>query len=137
MSNNKRAGTLYETIFIADALTHGLDVSTTVGDYSQYDCIVDSNGNLSRVQIKGTKYRQSKTGFCITVGMGAKTSEKNHYAKNAFDILAALVIAEGERFWYLIPKSEIGNRLSIKLFPNPDSKGRWEKYRHGWNLICS
>lgn len=137
MSKNKRAGTLYETMFITDALTHGLDVSTTIGDYSQYDCIVDNGGSLARIQVKGTQYRQSKTGYSITVGMGARTSEKHHYAKNAFDVLAALVISGGERFWYLIPKKAIGNRISIKLFPNPESEGMWEKYRHGWNLICS
>lgn len=136
MSFNKRAGTLYECMFISEALSHGLDVSTTVGDYSQYDCIIDNNGKLQRVQIKGTQYK-GRGGFNITTAMGAKTSEKNPYSKDAFDILAALVISGGEKFWYIIPKDKIGGLLSIKLFPTPSSKGKWEKYRHGWNLICS
>ena len=54
MSVNKRAGTLYEQMFVCEALARGLDVAMPVGDYSQYDAIVDSKGRLSKIQIKGT-----------------------------------------------------------------------------------
>lgn len=136
MSANKRAGSLYEQIFIYESLARGLDVLTTVGDYAQYDCVVDNGKKLHRVQVKGTACRQSKSGFGITVGMGSRSSEKKRYALNAWDFLAAVVVKNGERFWYIIPRSAIKSRLTIKLYPNPDSKGIWEKYRHGWDLIC-
>ena len=136
MSVNKKAGTLYETIFITESLMRGLDVSTTIGDYSQYDCIIDNGNKLFRIQVKGTRSRQSKTGFKIVVAMGARKSEKNKYADDAYDMLAALVVKDGERHWYIIPKADIGDIMSLKLFPNPTSKGKWEKYRHAWDLIC-
>ena len=136
MSANKRAGALYEQMFICESLSRGLDVAATIGDYSQYDCIVDNGRKLFRVQVKGTACKQSKTGYSITVGMGARSSEKKHYSDDAWDYLAALVLKNGERFWYIIPRSQIKRQLPIKLFPHPQSKARWEKYRHGWDLIC-
>lgn len=136
MSANKKAGTLYETLFIAESLSNGLDVSTTVGDYSQYDCIVDNGSKLHRVQIKGTQYKQT-SGYSITTAMGARQSQKNLYADNAFDFLAALVISKGVRYWYIIPKEAIGSSISVKLYPNPTSKAKYEKFRHAWDLICS
>lgn len=136
MSINKKAGTLYETLFIAESLSNGLDVSTTVGDYSQYDCIVDNGSKLHRVQIKGTQYKQA-SGYSVKIAMGTKRSKKNIYAEDAFDFLAALVISKGVKYWYIIPKEIIGNCISIKLYPNPTSKAKYEKFRHAWDLICS
>ena len=74
--------------------------------------------------------------YSITCGMGAKTSKKMRYTDDAYDILAALVLKDGDRFWYIIPRKEVGTNLTLKLFPNPTSQGRWEKFRHGWDLIC-
>ena len=138
MSCKKKQGTTYEVAFKLEALYHGLDVCPTEGDYLPYDMIVDNGKTLYRVQVKGTSYRQKtkKTEYMVTTAMGAKASQKNRYAENAYDILAACVDTGNARIWYLIPKQEIGTRLSIKLFPNPTSKGQWEKYRHGWDLIC-
>ena len=135
---NKKAGTLYEQMFLVEALSRGLDVSVPVGDYSQYDAIVDSGGKLIRVQIKGTATeRKDRNGaFSITCAMGSKASQKTRYSDSSYDVLAALVVSNGDRFWYIIPRTAVGSNLSIKLFPNPQSKGKWEKYRHGWDLIC-
>ena len=138
MSCNKKQGSIYEVAFKLEALNHGLDVCPTEGDYLPYDLIVDNKKELFRVQVKGTatKQKAKKCEYMVTTAMGAKTSQKNRYAENAYDILACCVDTGNARIWYLIPKSEIGSRLSIKLFPNPTSKGQWEKYRHGWDLIC-
>jgi hypothetical protein len=138
MSERKKIGTMYEALFKAEALKHGLDISPSEGDYMPYDCIIDNGKKLLRVQIKGTSFRQrGKTNaYMVTTAMGAKTSQKTHYAENAYDILACCVNTGDATYWYIIPKNKIGKRLSINLFPNPSSKGQWEKYRHGWNLIC-
>ena len=138
MSHRKKLGTLYESAFKLEALNRGLDVCPAEGDYLPYDCIVDNGKKLFRIQVKGTGYKQPhKTcEYMVTTAMGASTSKKSHYAKDAYDILACCVDTGDARLWYLIPKEKIGTRLSIKLFPNPTSKGQWEKYRHGWDLIC-
>lgn len=138
MSHRKKLGTLYEAAFKYEALNRGLDVCSAEGDYLPYDCVVDNGKKLFRIQVKGTSYKQpnKKTEYMVTTAMGAATSKKTHYAKDAYDILVCCVDTGNERFWYLIPKDKIGTRLSIKLFPNPTSKGQWEKYRHGWDLIC-
>jgi|SRR5210317_1230989 len=135
MSHNKRAGTLYEVMFTQEALSRGLDVCQTEGDYLPYDCIVDNGNKLWRIQVKGTARKNSPKGYNITTAMGAKTSRKNHYKEDAYDILAALVIGDMDKYWYIIPKQAIGRNLTIKLFPNPSSQAKFEKYRHGWDLL--
>lgn len=138
MSDRKKLGTMYEAYFKAEALKHGLDVSPSEGDYMPYDCIVDNGKKLYRVQIKGTSFKQKgKTcAYMVTTAMGSKSSKKTAYPDDAYDILACCVNTEDARVWYIIPKKKIGRRVSINLFPNPSSKGMWEKYRHGWDLIC-
>ena len=138
MSNRKKLGTIYEAAFRLEALSLGLDVCPAEGDYLPYDCIIDNGKKLYRVQVKGTSYKQPyKTcEYMVTTAMGAKSSKKTPYTDNAYDILACCVDTGDARIWYIIPKAKIAKRLSIKLFPNPTSIGQWEKYRHGWDLIC-
>lgn len=136
MSTQKRAGTLYESMFKVEAMKRGLHVSEAEGDYLPYDCIVDNGKKLFKVQVKGTASKRSNTGYSITTGMGAKTSEKHRYGDSAFDILAALVVGDGNQHWYLIPRDKLGKNLTIKLYPTAMSRGRWEVYRHSWDLIC-
>jgi len=139
MSENKRAGTLYEQMFFCECLDRGLNISVPIGDYCQYDAIVDTGCKLIKIQVKGTASQRkdrSSSAYSITCGMGHRTSEKNRYKEGAYDILAALVIRGGCKYWYIIPKEKIGTNLSLKLFPNPTSRGKWEPYRHAWDLIC-
>ena len=136
MSAHKHAGTLYESMFKVEAMKRGLHVSEAEGDYLPYDVIIDNGRRLYKVQVKGTCSRRTRTGYNITTAMGSKTSEKNRYGEKAYDILAALVLGDGESYWYIIPRDKIGRNLTIKLYPNPMSKAKWEKYRHGWDLIC-
>jgi hypothetical protein len=138
MSDNKKAGTYYEQLFICECLSKGIDVSVPIGDYNQYDAILDTGEELLRVQVKGTasKRKDRSNGFSITTGMGRQTSKKTRYSDGAYDILAALVISNDSSYWYIIPKSHVGTNLTLKLFPYPNSKGRWEKYRQAWDFIC-
>lgn len=133
--NNKRMGTLYEQMFTTEALKRGLDISNTVGDYSPYDFIIDNGRKLIRIQVKGTQAPQ-KSGYKITVAKGNSMNEKVARDPDSFDFIAAVVMAEGDAHWYIIPEDEIGAKLSIKLFVNPKSKAKYEKFKHGWDLIC-
>ena len=136
MTDNKKAGTLYEQIFISEALQKGLDVSVPLGDYLSYDIVVDNGKKLQRIQVKGTKHRQS-SGYKVTIGKGNSANQKRVREKDSFDILAILVMENGNHHWYLIPEKSIGEIISLKVFPHPESRGKYEKYKHGWNLICT
>lgn len=135
MSVQKRAGTLYESMFKVEAMKRGLHICEAEGDYLPYDCILDNGTKLFKVQVKGTASKQSRTGYNITTGMGRTTGEKSRYGAKDFDILAALVVGDGATHWYVIPRKKLGNNLTIKLYPNATSKGKWEIYRHSWDLV--
>lgn len=135
MNSNKRAGTIYEQMFATEALIRGLDVSNTLGDYSPYDCIVDNGKRLLRIQVKGTSSQQV-SGYKVTVAKGNSKRQKIPRGPDCFDYLAAVVMAGGDTHWYIVPESEIANQMTVKFFPNPLSKAKFEKYKHGWDLIC-
>ncbi len=135
MSYNKRAGTLYEQMFATEALIRGLDVSNTIGDYSPYDCIVDNGKKLMRIQVKGTQARQ-QSGFKVTVAKGNSLGQKVARGPNCFDFMAAVVMTGGDAHWYIVPEAKISSQMTVKFFVNPNSKGKFEKYKHGWDLIC-
>lgn len=137
MNINKRAGTLYESMFTTEALLRGLDVSETVGDYSQYDTIIDNGSKLFRVQVKGTQHRQKGRRLCFGINVSMGSGKQRKYIPNAFDVLAGLVISGGDKFWYIIPMEDIGASVTLKFYLSPTSSGKWEKYRHGWDLLCS
>ena len=132
---NKIAGTLYEILFKAEALQRGCHVATPEGDYLPYDLILDNGKRLHRIQVKGTTAKQ-QSGYKAIVGKGNSKRGKVPFAPNSFDFLALLVMESGSKHWYIIPQSELNGRLSVKVFANPLSKGRYEKFKHGWELIC-
>jgi len=135
MNYNKRAGSLYEQMFITEAMFRGIDISTTIGDYSPYDCIIDNGKKLLRIQVKGTASPQ-RSGYKVTVAKGNSMGQKIPRGPNCFDYLAAVVMTGADSHWYIVPESKIANQMSVKFFPSPLSKAKFEKYKHGWDLIC-
>jgi hypothetical protein len=135
----KRDGNLYEQIFFAEALKHGLEVFPPLGDYLPIDCLVmNSAGRVFKVQIKGT----SKVTICpknkgsgrykITASCGSLKKQPLDCTK--VDVLAAFI--EDLELWYLIPCMSLDNALTLGLYPNiPDSKGKHEKFRENWDLF--
>ena len=94
MSHRKKLGTIHETAFRLEAMNHGLDVCPADGDYLPYDCVGDNGRRLYKIQVKGTGHRHKDKSceYMVTTAMGAKSSKKSHYAKNAYDILALSLI---------------------------------------------
>lgn len=135
MRSNKAVGTLYEKMFAVEALSRGLSLSDTVGDYLPYDCIVDNGRELLRIQVKGTRAKQA-SGYKVTVAKGNSHGEKVLRDADSFDYIACVVMADGNAHWYIVPEKIIESKMSMKFFLNPLSKGKYEKYKHGWDLIC-
>jgi hypothetical protein len=135
LKGNKHYGTVYESMFAVEALKRSLHLSEPKGDYMPYDFVLDNGRGLHRIQVKGTKSRSQSSGYKITVGQGNSRGGKDVRPNDSYDFLAAVVMHEGDSIWYIIPEKLI-TTISIKFFCDPRSKGKWEKYKHAWNLIC-
>ena len=135
----KRDGSLYEQIFFAEALKHGLEVFPPLGDYLPIDCLVmNSAGRVFKVQIKGTgkvticPKNKGSGRYKITASCGSLKKQPLDCTK--VDVLAAFI--EDLELWYLIPCMSLDNALTLGLYPNiPDSKGKHEKFRENWDLF--
>ena len=133
-AKNKRLGTLYENIFICEALKRNLQPHVPVGDYLPHDLIVYTEaGNCVKVQVKGTSCRhphQPSGRFKIQCMTGAnKAKIKTSYA----DIMACYVAPWD--YWYLIPVDSLLGP-SVGIYPaKKDSKGQYEKYRNDWSVF--
>ena len=135
----RRDGSLYEQIFFAEALKHGLEVFPPLGDYLPIDCLVmNSAGRVFKVQIKGTgkvticPKNKGSGRYKITASCGSLKKQPLDCTK--VDVLAAYI--EDLELWYLIPCMSLDNALTLGLYPNiPDSKGKHEKFRENWDLF--
>ena len=135
----RRDGSLYEQIFFAEALKHGLEVFPPLGDYLPIDCLVmNSAGRVFKVQIKGTgkvticPKNKGSGRYKITASCGSLKKQPLDCTK--VDVLAAFI--EDLELWYLIPCMSLDNALTLGLYPNiPDSKGKHEKFRENWDLF--
>lgn len=135
---SKPTGTLFEYIFITEALRRGLQPHIPVGDYLPHDVVVyDAAGICKKVQVKGTasgeiKGRGKNRRYRITNKVG---SAHTLAAGSEYDVLAAYVAPWD--YWYLIPISAVVSK-AVWMYPwkkIEDSKGRYEKYRNDWDIF--
>ena len=139
---NKRYGTLYEYLFISEALRRDLEPHLPVGDYLPHDIVIYTHGgNCKRVQVKGTS-TIVKRGGSVRYKVVAKQRRGSKVCpidQTAVDVVACYVGPYDT--WYLIPSSELSmaggvSTLSIYMYPgNPESAGQYEKYRDGWEIF--
>lgn len=125
---------MFESLFASEAMRRGLDVATPSGHHLPFDLIVsNSSGKLFRVQVKGTSCDQG--GFYkFATRRGTGTKKRVDY-RNEIDVLVGIVERPGDRVFYIIPSSNLGDQLSLKVRPKPTSKGKFEKYRGAWELF--
>ena len=77
MERKKRIGRIGEIRFILEALTRGLHVLNPEGEYG-YDCVVECNGKMTKVQIKTTSGIDGK--LCYTWQISTKSEGADVYA---------------------------------------------------------
>lgn len=129
-NRNKRRGAETELLFLYEAWSRGLTVSHPYGDVAPYDCIVESAGKLSRVQVR----RLSDPEHGSTVGSGHGRAHARPYTKAEIDVLA--VYAPLTPVWYLIPVEAFEGVIRLRLVPHlPHSRGKFEKWRDAWHLL--
>jgi len=124
----KQKGEWAEVCFAAEILRRGWRIARLYGDSSPYDCIVEADGRLSRVQVKSVEKPAGKNRFKVTVAAGR--NRKRKYSARRVDLLAILVIPLHS--WYLIPLAAVRGRISVSL----RAGGRFERYREAWERLA-
>lgn len=128
-----RKGDLAEVAFLNAAMYMGFNVFKPFGTACRYDFIVDAYGRLSRVQVKSC-WEALDGHRHYLVRLAATGSYTNPYVLGDFDFVAAYVAREDA--WYIIPLRRALDPASVCLFPhNPNSRGRYERYREAWHLL--
>jgi len=125
---------MYESLFTSEALRRGLDVAKPEGHHLPFDLIVSNKGKkLYRVQVKGTQAPQ-RSGFTFVTKKGKSRIKRVDY-RNEIDVFVGIVERLGDRVFYIIPSNALSDRTSIRVFPDPNSKAQYEKYREGWGVF--
>ena len=124
--DNKKRGEWAESVFVARAAEHGLEISKPFGDSGRFDCVVGGPGKFVAVQVKCTiaKMPNSKGYIC-----NLKSNNKK-YRAGSFDFLAAYAILEDT--WYIVPEKAIRGLGAISLC---STVPKYEQYREAWQLL--
>ena len=144
--STKQAGSLYEQIFVVEAMRRGLEPHLPIGDFLPHDVVVYGGGVCWRVQVKGTatesrdeRRRNLRGRFRITAATGMST--KKIIDCRHVDILAAYIAPWD--LWYLIPCEEIKSKCCW-FYPDqsPDGSkhgkppsGKFEKFKNDWEVF--
>lgn len=122
MTKEKRVGVMNELRVIAGLLDYG-EVSVPYGDCSRYDCILDNDNRLLRIQIK-TAHKKNNNSFIIPckscTHMGGGKCVNKTYTKDEADYIAAEYCGH----IYLIPTGEFSSMVTLSFeYPNGKANG--------------
>lgn len=131
---SKNIGELTELKFYLEAFELGFIASKPFGDNAKYDFIIDSDGILSRVQVKSTNIKDERIrGDAYRINSSYGATRKNGYTKKEIDFLAAYIIPENT--WYIIPIDKISGIKSLYFSPQKKCKKRLEIFKERWDLF--
>src|SRR5437762_3677477 len=97
----KQKGEWAEVCFAAEILRRGWRIARPYGDSCRYDCIVDCDGHLSRVQVKSVTRRSEGRLRSFRVRLIQGRYFHLRYTTSEVDVLAVFVIPEC--MWYIVP----------------------------------
>ena len=122
-------GDIAELKFAYEARRRGFNVNFPAGSDSEYDCIIESKGNIFRVQIKSTKTKEKdKNCYRINATYGSKRDKI--YSKEVCDLIAVYV--NDIDSFYLIPVEALASS-TIRVYPDdPNFKDGYEQYQDNW-----
>ena len=136
-----KLGELYETYFKVKCMEHGLHPHNAPGDYLAHDTIVlNNNGKMFRVQIKGTNTTRTMRSFRIRAafagtfleGQGVR-SKGDPTKLSQVDVFAAYF--EQANVWYIVPIKAITCK-TLCVFPlHENSAGKYEQYKDNWDIF--
>lgn len=132
MLNSKQLGNITEVSVILEFLKLGYNVLIPYGDCERYDCVVDINGKLYKIQIKTSKEEDGKIVF-NTASTHYSDGKCIHtsYTKQDIDYFATFY----KNKCYLIPVEEAGNRTTSLRFTAPkNNQTRGVKWANKYEL---
>ena len=114
---NKRKGSINELRVLAKLMEYG-EVSIPYGNNARYDCILDKENDLIKIQIK-TARKLDDNRFCIPcanlVSSGTYRGQRRVYTKEDADYIAASYFDQV----YLIPTGLLTNEMTLSFeYPN-------------------
>src|SRR5205814_9493494 len=123
--DNKKRGEWAESVFVARAVEHGLEISKPFGESGRFDCVVGGPGKFVAVQVKCTIAKQPNAkGYICNL-----KSNNKKYRPGSFDFVAAYAILEDT--WYIVPEKTIRGIGAITLC---STMPKYEQYRESWHL---
>lgn len=137
MKGNAAIGKVAELQFNITALRRGYACLWPSVDIHGYDCIIDANGKLFRVQIKSTaKVNTNNRGYReIKVSCSKGKAGRTNYDCDDFDFLAVYSHALDE--WWIIPIEEtpiaIGSR-SLSIYQDKKNS-KYTQFQSAWHLF--
>jgi hypothetical protein len=122
MSPNE-LGRATEARFLLDALERGLLVSTPFADLPGYDAVVDRDGGLYRVQIKGSRLSLRDRRWTSSVSRGAGGCSN-------WDILGVYLTEHAE--WRFFTRGQVPmGMMCLQIFQG----SKWMKASRGWDIF--
>ncbi|MBQ6494415.1 MAG: hypothetical protein IJI49_00255 [Bacilli bacterium] len=92
----------------------GYTVSIPLNDTQDYDLLVDFDGSIKKVQVKGTSFKTNYGIYQVSLKSSGGTKGKIYKTIKNTDI-DLVFIATSDGKMYLIPKNKIKNSSSINL----------------------
>ena len=92
----------------------GCTVSIPLNDTQDYDLLVDFDGNIKKVQVKGTSFKTNYGIYQVSLKSSGGTKGKIYKTIKDTDV-DLLFIATDDGSMYLIPKDKISNSSSMNL----------------------
>ncbi len=112
--SNKEIGNASLGTAIGYFTNAGYIVSIPLNDTQDYDLLVDLDGNIKKVQVKGTSFKTKYDIYQVSLKSSGGTKGKIYKTIKNTDV-DLVFIATSDGGMYLIPKKEIKNTSSINL----------------------
>lgn len=111
--NSKKQGDVGLGYCIAYCTRMGYCVSIPLTDSQAYDLIADCNGQLTRIQVKTTKYKGPSGSFAVSLTIKGGNRSFNtikDFDPSKVDVIYILCEDGSE---YLIPSNIVGNSITL------------------------
>jgi len=113
-NTNKEKGNTSLGIAIAYYTSNGYTVSIPLNDTQDYDLIVDKDGMLKRVQVKGSGFKDKRGNYQVALKSCGGTKGKTYKTVKDTNIEEVFILLDNMQM-YIIPKEIIKNNSTINV----------------------
>lgn len=132
MDWRQQVGEIGEAEFVSRAMRMGLKVARPLSSREGYDYIVDNGRRCSRVQVKATETRSSKTSYHINAGKGQ--DQKTAYGWGEIDFFVIIILPEDT--WFILPWAALQGRVGLSIpSVRRGNFGAYEEHYERWDLL--